>query len=735
MGIPSSSSAAQGPPRAQSIRTHMAARLAIPATCLVVLCGLALGVALGGPVGSVPWLSSGTPQQEALTEAAALAGAATLVAILTVLLVAAYARRLSHEISDLTQAARSLASEQLPRVIREMRERDPLPSGSQAARRALEADWQSVQAQHTKTAEIAAAAAAITSIERTAFEAAAAEARLRHGLREILMSLGRRNQSLLHRQLKIIDHLEQQAASPGELADLFALDHLTTRMRRHAESLTVMSGASPVRSWSSPVPVIDVIRAAIAEVEDYKRVTVATDAEEFVAASAVTDLIHLLAELIENATLFSPSATRVEVRAERVANGFAIEVEDRGLGIAPEQLREINEQLASPPDFDLADADRLGLFVAGRLAARHGVQVELIPSAYRGTKAVVVLSEGLIAASAGKSDGESVLRGAARLNVQSPAALSLAGAAAPWPPDAPTRSALAEPEALPTWETLPTREAFPKRTGLPRRERPTQFDVQQFDVPQFDAQFGTAQFDVPKFDLPKFDTAPPGAAEAGVTRADVAQPTTAQPGTGAAQPDATQADTAQPPVPMRSSAPQHGDPPPDGMQRRLPRRVRPGSPEQLATGSPVRMPGAARPAEAPTPEHARNLAASLQSSWQRSRETDDDLPDTDLGAPSGAPDSEEMLWLTATARVGPSLATSPGCLTTWRPGSRTSAGRYCCLATGCSSPRRRTSAARTRSTCLRSRPRSSHWRRALGAASTRAGSGRPSSNWSGACFT
>jgi signal transduction histidine kinase len=716
----------------------MAARLAIPATCLVVLCGLALGVALGGPVGSVPWLTSSTPQQEALTEAAALAAAATLVAILTVLLVAAYARRLSHEISDLTQTARSLASEQLPRVIREMRERDPLPSGSQAARRAMEAEWQSVRAQHTKTAEIAAAAAAITSIERTAFEAAAAEAQLRHGLREILMSLGRRNQSLLHRQLKIIDHLEQQAASPGELADLFALDHLTTRMRRHAESLTIMSGASPVRSWSSPVPVIDVIRAAIAEVEDYKRVTVATDAEEFVAASAVTDLIHLLAELIENATLFSPSATRVEVRAERVANGFAIEVEDRGLGIAPEQLREINEQLASPPDFDLADADRLGLFVAGRLAARHGVQVELIPSAYRGTKAVVVLSEGLIAASAGKSDGESVLRGAARLNVQSPAALSLAGATVPWPPEAPTLSGLAAPEALPTWETLPTREAFPRRTGLPRRERPPQFNAPQFNAPQFDPpQFDPPQFDIPQFDIPQFDAAQPGAAEPGVTRADPAQPGTgtAQPGTGAVQPDITRADTAQPPVPMRPRAPQHGDPQPDGMQRRLPRRLRPGSPEQLASGSPVRMPGAARPAEAPTPEHARNLAASLQSSWQRSRETDDDLPDTDLGAPSGAPDSEEMLWLTATARVGPSLATSPGCLTTWRPGSRTSAGRYCCLVTGCSSPRRRTSAARTRSTCRRSRPRSSHWRRAPAAASTRAGSGRRSSNWSGACCT
>ena len=110
----------------------------------------------------------------------------------------------------------------------------------------------------------------------------------------------------------------------------------------------------------------------MAEVEDYKRVSVCTAAEDAVAGPAVADMIHLLAELIENATLFSPSGTRVEVRAERVANGFAIEIDDRGLGIEPDQLAEINQQLASPPDFDLANADRLGLFVGGKLAARHG---------------------------------------------------------------------------------------------------------------------------------------------------------------------------------------------------------------------------------------------------------------------------------------------------------------------------------------------------------------------------
>ena len=269
-------------------------------------------------------------------------------------------------------------------------------------------------------------------MHRSAVAAAAAEAGLRSGFRNILVSLGKRNQSLLHRQLRIIDTLEQQASSPAALAELFTLDHLTTRMRRHAESLTILSGIAPGRSWAGPVPVIDVMRAAAAEVEDYTRVAVVSDSDEAVAAPAVTDMIHLLAELIENATLFSPSSTRVEVRAERVANGFAIEVEDRGLGIPAEQLRALNAQLASPPDFDLADADRLGLFVAGRLAARHGVHVSLTSSPYRGIKAVVVLPDAIVVPAPQPGAAGNAVTGlaesrTARLDLRAPEVLSLAG--------------------------------------------------------------------------------------------------------------------------------------------------------------------------------------------------------------------------------------------------------------------------------------------------------------------
>ena len=299
-----------------------------------------------------------------------------------------------------------------------------------------------------KNAEIAQALAAVASLEQTAVGAASGEAGLRDGLRQVFVSLARRNQSLLQRQLRLIDALEQKASDSAALADLFALDHLTTRMRRHAESLAILSGAAPGRSWTEPVPVIDVIRAAMAEVEDYRRVTVLTTSEDAVAAPAVADMIHLLAELVENATMFSPSGTRVEVRADRVANGFAVEIDDRGLGIEPVQLAEINQQLAQPPDFDLANADRLGLFVGAKLAARHGARVSLRQSPYGGTTAIVLMPTSIIVlVSPSGAPDTSTLPGARRVTGR-PAALDLGPGAAlaltarravPLPPPSPAQ--------------------------------------------------------------------------------------------------------------------------------------------------------------------------------------------------------------------------------------------------------------------------------------------------------
>jgi len=380
-----------------SISRHFLTRVVVPAGCLVLLWGLLAGTAIAGPLTKLRWLADRPAPQQTRIELAMVAGAGLAVIVVAVLLMNAFSRRLAREISGLTVV--------------------------------------------------------IEENKRSAAAAAAAETGLRHGLRMILVSLAKRNQALLHRQLRIIDDLEQ-AASPSALADLFTLDHLTTRMRRNAESLTILSGAVPSRSWSGPVAVVDVIRAAAAEVEDYTRVTVISDAVEAVLASAVTDMIHLLAELIENATLCSPSSTRVEVRAERVANGLAIEIEDRGLGIPAEQLREINKQLASPPDFDMADPDRLGLFVTGKLAARHGVHVSLNPSPFLGIRAVVVLPEAILEVPA-EEENESGTRARpfsgrlSKLNLRAADVLALAGAAP------------AEPEPATT-----------TRNGLPRRLRP-----------------------------------------------------------------------------------------------------------------------------------------------------------------------------------------------------------------------------------------------------------------------
>ena len=387
-----------------SIGRHFLTRVVAPVVCLVVLWGILAGTAIAGTLTRVRWLANQSQTQQARIELAAVAGAGLIVVIVAMLLMSVFSRRLAREIADLTDD--------------------------------------------------------VAEVNRSAAAAAAAETGLRHGLRQILVSLAKRNQALLHRQLRIIDDLEQQATSPAALADLFTLDHLTTRMRRNAESLTILSGAVPSRSWSGPVPVIDVMRAAAAEVEDYTRVTVFSDSGESVLAVAVTDMIHLLAELIENATLCSPSSTKVEVRAERVANGLAIEIEDRGLGMPAEQLREINEQLAGPPDFDQADPDRLGLFVTGKLAGRHGVHVSLTPSAFLGIRAVVVVPDAILeAAAAAVSDAPARAKPASgrlsKLNLRAAEVLALAG--------------VVPAAALPV-KTGPA--AATTRNGLPRRVRP-----------------------------------------------------------------------------------------------------------------------------------------------------------------------------------------------------------------------------------------------------------------------
>ncbi|MFF9161502.1 nitrate- and nitrite sensing domain-containing protein [Streptomyces longwoodensis] len=244
--------------------------------------------------------------------------------------------------------------------------------------------------------EIGEVAQALNTLQRAAVEAAVKQAELRAGVSEVFVNLARRSQVLLHKQLTLLDTMERRTEDTDELADLFRLDHLTTRMRRHAEGLVILSGAAPSRQWRKPVQLMDIVRAAVAEVEDYERIEVRRLPRVAVTGPAVADLTHLVAELLENATVFSPPHTAVQVLGERVANGFTLEIHDRGLGMAPEALLDANLRLAETPEFKLSDTDRLGLFVVSRLAQRQNVRVSLQPSPYGGTTAVVFIPDALL---------------------------------------------------------------------------------------------------------------------------------------------------------------------------------------------------------------------------------------------------------------------------------------------------------------------------------------------------
>jgi len=244
--------------------------------------------------------------------------------------------------------------------------------------------------------EIGQVSHAFNEAQRTAVQAAVAEARLRQGLNDVFRTIAERSQDLLHRQLALLDGMERRLTEPADLEDLLRVDHLATRMRRQAEDLAVLAGAVPGRGWHNPVPMIDVIRGAVSEVEDYARVTVLAVADVGLVGRAVGDTIHLLAELIENGASVSPPHTQVQVSGDLVPNGFVIEVEDRGTGLTTEAIADANRRLAEPPEFDPATSTRLGLFVVAKLAARHGTQVHLRPSAYGGITAVVLVPPELV---------------------------------------------------------------------------------------------------------------------------------------------------------------------------------------------------------------------------------------------------------------------------------------------------------------------------------------------------
>lgn len=242
--------------------------------------------------------------------------------------------------------------------------------------------------------EIGQVALAFNRAERTAIAATLQESETRRGAHNVFLNIAHRTQVIVHRQLATLDQAEQSEDDPDQLELLFQLDHLATRSRRNAENLIILNGGKPGRQWRKPVPLHRIVDGAIAETEHYTRIDTARLPNTLMAGSVVTDLAHLLAELVDNATAFSPPHTRVEVRGNPVPKGVVVKVEDQGLGLDPEHVDQINATLRTPPDFEdmaLSGDSRLGMFVVAQLASRHGIKVTLQESPYGGTSAVVLI--------------------------------------------------------------------------------------------------------------------------------------------------------------------------------------------------------------------------------------------------------------------------------------------------------------------------------------------------------
>jgi Nitrate and nitrite sensing/HAMP domain len=330
-------------------------------------------------------VAAGLARQSAARRSMLLDGLLTALALALAVVVALLgSRAMARPLLRLRDAADQMAQRQLPEVVERLQRGELRHLDAPAAPVAPFSGDETGQV-----------ARAFDAVRQVVVRVVAEQAGLRMSIGEMFLSLARRSQDLIDRQLRLIDELERDAG-PEALEQLFKLDHLATRMRRNAESLIVLAGAEPPRRWSQPVPVSEVLRAALSEVQDYQRVELHPLGELGISGHAVADVVHLLAELIENATSFSPPGTQVQIAGHDTAEGYVLEIEDRGLGMSDEELAEANQRLASPPAVDLAVSRMLGLHVVGRLARRHGIKAQLRHSWYGGVTALVLLPRELM---------------------------------------------------------------------------------------------------------------------------------------------------------------------------------------------------------------------------------------------------------------------------------------------------------------------------------------------------
>jgi len=299
------------------------------------------------------------------------------------------ARSMVRPLRRLRAGALEVAGIRLPETVRRMSEGEGEGAGVPLAVEPIEVD---------STDEIGEVARAFDQVHREAVRLAANEAALRGNVNAMFVNLSRRSQSLVERQIRLIDDLEQGEQDSERLGNLFQMDHLATRMRRNSENLLVLAGHEVSRRWTQSVGLVDVLRAAVSEIEQYERVTLNVQPGIAVRGQAVNDVVHLLSELVENATSFSAADTPVAVSGHLLnSGGVLLDITDQGVGMGAEEMAHANWRLDNPPVVDVAVSRRMGLFVVARLAARHGIRVRLRPASMGGLTALVWLPDEAIA--------------------------------------------------------------------------------------------------------------------------------------------------------------------------------------------------------------------------------------------------------------------------------------------------------------------------------------------------
>ncbi|MFI7126444.1 nitrate- and nitrite sensing domain-containing protein [Nonomuraea sp. NPDC050153] len=324
--------------------------------------------------------------EEGANRSALISGGLILLLLIVVTaIISLIARSLIRPLRKLRGEALDIAGHRLPETVQQLRESSDGVAGPVVPIGVNTHD------------EIGEVARAFDEVHREAVRLAGEEARLRSNVNAMFVNLSRRSQTLVERQITLIDGLEQGEQDELRLGNLFKLDHLATRMRRNSENLLVLAGQDPPRRWSQPVKLVDVARASLSEVENYERVVLQVPDGVSVAGQAVNDVIHLLAELVENALSFSPRETRVTVSGSRIdGGGVMLSITDAGIGMTQDELVQANDRLTDAPSVDVSVSRRMGLFVVARLAHRHGIRVQLRPHASGGLTAMVLIPENML---------------------------------------------------------------------------------------------------------------------------------------------------------------------------------------------------------------------------------------------------------------------------------------------------------------------------------------------------